>query len=83
MHVVIGKMTKKTFIFQASIAMEMAEAIMFVNSSDVMLAANTIINTVDKAGGNEAIKTHGCCNCGCESSRLRSNSKISSVCLLL
>jgi hypothetical protein len=41
MHVVIGKMTKKTFIFQASIAMEMAEAIMFVNSSDVMLAANT------------------------------------------
>lgn len=56
---------------------------MFVNSSDVMLAANTIINTVDKAGGNEVIKTSGCCNSGCDSSRLRSNSKISSVCLLL
>lgn len=83
MHLIIGKMTKNPLFFQASIAMEMAEAIMFVNSSDVMLAANTIINTVDKAGGNKVIKTSGCCNSGCDSSRLRSNSKISAVCLLL
>ncbi|XP_076080560.1 uncharacterized protein LOC143051546 [Mytilus galloprovincialis] len=75
--------------YQASVASEMAEAIMFVNSNDVMAAANTIINTVEKAEKPDSSNTRQCCldgslcYCGHTKDQREQRSKLSSICTLL
>ncbi|XP_063426847.1 uncharacterized protein LOC134710418 [Mytilus trossulus] len=75
--------------YQASVASEMAEAIMFVNSNDVMAAANTIINTVEKAEKPDHSNTRQCCldgslcYCGHNKEQREQRSKLSSICTLL
>lgn len=67
----------------------MAEAIMFVNSNDVMAAANTIINTVEKAEKPDSSNTRQCCldgslcYCGLNKEQREQRSKLSSICTLL
>ncbi|CAC5425576.1 unnamed protein product [Mytilus coruscus] len=75
--------------YQASVASEMAEAIMFINSNDVMAAANTIINTVEKAEKPDSSNTRQCCldgslcYCGRNKEHREQGSKFSSICTLL
>ena len=69
----------------------MAEAIMFVNSSDLLAAAKTVISTVEKVGSSDVKDiSRGCCVngtlCYCANQRHRqieSRSNLSSVCVIL
>lgn len=69
----------------------MAEAIMFVNSPDILAAAKVVVNSVEKAGSSDGHYTpKGCCVngtlCYCGNhrhSQAEHRTKLSSVCAVL